>query len=221
MGAAPDCKHCAGNYSSFCHRTSRSCSSCGDAGVPLVDTIVNFGENLHRPVIEKALAVAAEADLCIILGSSARVHPASQVPELAGKCAIVNLCPTAADDLPKISGLPERIGTTTDYAMVTICKELGIEIPEISAEQTESIAADAHAATPKGIAMVTNTRTPEPKGKAKGKAKGKPTERAASASSGAAAKKRIATKRSTTTTTPVQTSSSASSSSSTRRGGNK
>merc|ERR1712166_843356 len=165
----------------FCHCTSRSCSSCGDAGVPLVDTIVNFGENLHRPVIDKALAVAAEADLCIILGSSARVHPASQVPELAGKCAIVNLCPTAADDLPKISGLPERIGTTTDYAMVTICKELGIEIPEISAEQTESIAADAHAATPKG------------------KAKGKPTERAASASSGAAAKKRIATKRSTTT----------------------
>merc|ERR1712166_1064091 len=141
---------------------------------------------------------------------------------------IVNLCPTAADDLPKISGLPERIGTTTDYAMVTICKELGIEIPEISAKQTETIAADANAATPKGIAKVTNTKTPEPKGKrkernvnAKGKAKGKPTERAASASSGAAAKKRIATKRSTTTTTPVQTSSSASSSSSTRRGGNK
>lgn len=142
-GAAPSCKHCADGYSSFCHCTARACSDCGDSVGPLVDTIVNFGENLHRPVLDKAVAEAGKADLCIVLGSSARVQPASEIPELAGKCVIVNLCPTAADDLPAKSGLPERIGATTDYAMVTICKGLGVTIPEVSAEQQKSIVNEA------------------------------------------------------------------------------
>ena len=51
------------------HKTGRFCEnpSCGNE---LVDTIVNFGENLPEEDLNKSLENAEKADLCIVFGSS-------------------------------------------------------------------------------------------------------------------------------------------------------
>jgi NAD-dependent SIR2 family protein deacetylase len=87
-GVAPNCQHCKDAYPSFCHCTARTCTKCGESGGHLVDTIVNFGEKLHQNVHNRAMAMADKAALCIVLGSSAQVQPACQIPEMV-RCSVV------------------------------------------------------------------------------------------------------------------------------------
>lgn len=54
------------------------CVLCG--GV-LVDSIVNFGEDLPEDTLKTAFENADKADLCLVLGSSLTVTPACKVPE--------------------------------------------------------------------------------------------------------------------------------------------
>jgi len=65
----------------FDHRTSRDCADPKCKGF-LNDSIINFGENLPKREITAAFKHAGEADMCIVLGSSLRVRPACQVPEV-------------------------------------------------------------------------------------------------------------------------------------------
>lgn len=142
-GAAADCVHCRGMYPSFCHCTTRFCDECGSEAGPLVDTIVNFGEQLHHPIIKGAMAMANSAKLCIVLGSSAQVHPAAEIPARADTCAVVNLCPTAADHLAGKAGTPERIGAQCDDIMTRLCTRLGVALPGLAPADSTLVSSGA------------------------------------------------------------------------------
>jgi NAD-dependent deacetylase len=77
-----------------------ACEACG--GILKSDTI-SFGQPLVPKVIDRAIRVAAEADLLLAIGSTLQVYPiASAVPtaKAAGaRLIIVNAQPTAFDDI--------------------------------------------------------------------------------------------------------------------------
>jgi NAD-dependent deacetylase len=76
------------------------CLACG--GI-LKSATISFGQALVPEVIDRAMAVASEADLLVAVGSTLQVYPvAGAVPaaKAAGaKVAIVNAQPTAMDDI--------------------------------------------------------------------------------------------------------------------------
>jgi NAD-dependent deacetylase len=76
------------------------CLACG--GILKSDTI-SFGQALVPQVIERAMQVAAQADLLLAVGSTLQVYPvAGAVPlarESGAKLVIVNAQPTAFDDI--------------------------------------------------------------------------------------------------------------------------
>ena len=108
------------------HHTGRRCALCGGK---LLDSIINFGESLPAKHIGSAFAHAKKADLCLVLGSSLRVTPANEIPELVGqrkaaKLAICNLQATPLDKLTKL-----RIHSKADDLMVCVMKKLEFPIP--------------------------------------------------------------------------------------------
>jgi NAD-dependent deacetylase len=72
-----------------------ACSACGG---PLRPDVVWFGEALDPEVIGAAFDAAASADLCIVVGTSALVHPAASIPDATlrsgGSLLEINLEPT-------------------------------------------------------------------------------------------------------------------------------
>jgi NAD-dependent SIR2 family protein deacetylase len=76
------------------HATGRFCDDKKCNG-ELFDSIINFGEGLPELDMNLGFAHSAEADLCLVMGSSLRVSPACNMPELVGKnkknLVIVNL----------------------------------------------------------------------------------------------------------------------------------
>jgi NAD-dependent deacetylase len=74
------------------------CARCGSVLKP---SVVMFGELLPEAAIERATALAREAALLLVVGTSLQVWPVAALPEetLAhgGKVAIVNNEPTAFD----------------------------------------------------------------------------------------------------------------------------
>jgi len=61
--------------------------------------IVWFGETLDRVILDKAFCLAESADLCLVIGTSALVHPAASVPlatlDNGGKLIEINLQETS------------------------------------------------------------------------------------------------------------------------------
>jgi len=86
------------------------CRSCG--GI-LKSATISFGQALVPEVIDRALRVAAEAEVLLAVGSTLQVYPvAGAVPaakEAGAKLVIVNAEPTAFDDLAD-AVFSERIG---------------------------------------------------------------------------------------------------------------
>jgi NAD-dependent SIR2 family protein deacetylase len=82
------------------HATGRVCTQCKRKGV-LVDTIVSFGDSLPERELRAAISRSESADVFIVLGSSLRVTPAADMPDLAlgngGKLVIINKQPTPLD----------------------------------------------------------------------------------------------------------------------------
>jgi mono-ADP-ribosyltransferase sirtuin 6 len=109
------------------HRTGRKCARCdGD----LHDSIVNFGEDLPKDTLQTAYRHAKAADLCLVLGSSLTVTPASDVPATVCKkrkarLVICNLQETPLDYLSD----EIRVHAKTDDLMVRVMADLGISIP--------------------------------------------------------------------------------------------
>lgn len=88
--------------------TGRTCS-CGGR---FRDTGVRFGDGLPEGALNNAWAATERADLCIVLGSSCTVTPASEIPAHVakqGKLAVLNLQPTLLDDSATL-----RIGALLD-----------------------------------------------------------------------------------------------------------
>lgn len=109
------------------HKTSRKCDN-PDCRGDLHDSIVNFGENLNSDILDISFGNCAAADLCLCIGSSIRVAPASSMPvETArngGNVVIINLQKTPIDDCAALV-----IHGKCDDVMMLLMKKLGYEIP--------------------------------------------------------------------------------------------
>ncbi|KAJ5907082.1 uncharacterized protein N7473_003998 [Penicillium subrubescens] len=113
------------------HRTGRKCARCGGT---LVDSIINFGENLPKRDLDLAYQHAELADLCLVLGSSvtitpACITPACTIPTIVGerkgaKLAVCNLQKTPVDGITDY-----RIFTETDILMAKLMEKLDLPIP--------------------------------------------------------------------------------------------
>jgi NAD-dependent deacetylase len=72
-----------------------------ECGAPLKPDVVLFGEWLPEAAIDRAFALAAEADLLLCIGTSLEVHPVAQLPAAThaagGRVAIVTQGPTPWD----------------------------------------------------------------------------------------------------------------------------
>ena len=72
-----------------------------DCGEPLKPDVVLFGEWLPAAALDRAHALAAEADLLLCVGSSLEVHPIAQLPAITraggGHVALVTQGPTPWD----------------------------------------------------------------------------------------------------------------------------
>ncbi|MDQ6880293.1 MAG: NAD-dependent deacylase [Candidatus Dormibacteraeota bacterium] len=77
------------------------CRSCG--GRSLKPTVVLFGEPMPVPSTQEAFALARQADVMLVVGSSLVVHPAAAIPLAAARSGarliIVNAEPTPFDSL--------------------------------------------------------------------------------------------------------------------------
>lgn len=69
------------------HDTGSQCETCSAA---LRDTIVTFGENLPADEFRKAEQFCKGSRIALVLGTSLRVRPASQLPLMSSKIVIVN-----------------------------------------------------------------------------------------------------------------------------------
>ncbi|KAM0430001.1 hypothetical protein ACHAPT_006007 [Fusarium lateritium] len=108
------------------HLTGRICTRCGGH---LHDSIINFGEDLPAEAFQLATDNAEKADLCLVLGSSLTVTPASGIPQICGlsrstKLVICNLQNTPFDHISDI-----RIYSEADNLMTRVMEGLGFPIP--------------------------------------------------------------------------------------------
>lgn len=106
------------------HYTGRRCAVEGCNG-KLQDTIINFGEEPRQ--LDEGFAHAYESDLCLAMGSSLRVTPAADMPEIVadkGRLVIVNLQKTPLDDKAAMV-----IHAKTDDVMRLLAAELGLSVP--------------------------------------------------------------------------------------------
>ena len=73
-----------------------------DCGEPLKPDVVLFGELLPEGALERAYALAANADVLLCIGTSLEVHPIAQLPSITRQCsgavAIVTQGETPWDD---------------------------------------------------------------------------------------------------------------------------
>jgi NAD-dependent deacetylase len=76
---------------------------CRDCGGILKSDTISFGQQLVPEVIDRAMQVAAEADLFLAVGSTLQVYPVAGAVDIArsagAKVIIVNAQPTAFDDV--------------------------------------------------------------------------------------------------------------------------
>ncbi|KAJ3456654.1 hypothetical protein MRS44_016677 [Fusarium solani] len=108
------------------HRTGRTCTRCGGL---LHDSIINFGEDLPTEAFQLATDHAEKADLCLVLGSSLTVTPASGIPQICGmrrnaKLVICNLQNTPFDHISEM-----RVYSEADNLMTRVMQGLGLPIP--------------------------------------------------------------------------------------------
>jgi NAD-dependent deacetylase len=73
-----------------------------DCGRPLKPDVVLFGEWLPEEAIDRAFALAADADVLLCIGTSLEVHPVAALPELTyatgGDVVLITMGPTPWDD---------------------------------------------------------------------------------------------------------------------------
>jgi len=107
------------------HVTGNKCTQSGCDG-DLMDSIINFGENLPEKELTNAVNQSKAADLSIVMGTSMRVRPACELPTYGkkngGKMVIVNLQKTPYD-----SEAAMLVRCTTDDFMTLLLQELNVE----------------------------------------------------------------------------------------------
>ena len=80
------------------------CQLCG--GTFLKPTVVLFGEPLPQQAIQEAFALARQADVMLVVGSSLVVYPAAEIPVLAARSGaqlvVINAEPTPLDEVADV-----------------------------------------------------------------------------------------------------------------------
>jgi NAD-dependent deacetylase len=80
------------------------CKVCG--GVFLKPTVVLFGEAMPQAAIQEAFALARQAEVMLVVGTSLVVYPAAEIPLVAvragAKLVVVNAEPTPFDELAEV-----------------------------------------------------------------------------------------------------------------------
>jgi NAD-dependent deacetylase len=80
------------------------CRICG--GTFLKPTVVLFGERLPQAAIQQAFALARQADVMLVVGSSLVVYPAADIPLVAvrsgAQLIVINAEPTPFDELAAV-----------------------------------------------------------------------------------------------------------------------
>lgn len=116
------CTHCGarspleGRVDASSRLTLPTCRSCGSLLRP---DVVWFGEMLDPDVLDTAFAAARSADACLVIGTSALVHPAASIATLAARTGAA-LIEVNADDTP-----------LTPNATVALRGKAGQLVPEI------------------------------------------------------------------------------------------
>lgn len=108
------------------HRTGRKCVVCGGT---LLDSIINFGEDLPEVDFQRAYTNAEKSDVFLVLGSSLTVTPANEIPTIPGRkrapsLVICNLQKTPSDGLADL-----RVFAKSDDLMTRVMEKLDIPIP--------------------------------------------------------------------------------------------
>lgn len=100
------CSRCAKRYEDFPVEVKypSHCSAC--AGL-LRPHVVWFGEPLDMAAMRRAEDEALHCDVCLVVGTSANVHPAASIPLIAGAAGAaiieVNLEPTPVSNQAKVA----------------------------------------------------------------------------------------------------------------------
>jgi NAD-dependent deacetylase len=80
------------------------CSVCG--GIFLKPTVVLFGEPMPHAAVQEAFALAREADVMLVVGSSLVVYPAADIPVAAVRSGasliVINAEPTPVDEFAAV-----------------------------------------------------------------------------------------------------------------------
>eukprot|EP01123_Difflugia_compressa_P015359 TRINITY_DN856_c0_g1_i1.p1 TRINITY_DN856_c0_g1~~TRINITY_DN856_c0_g1_i1.p1 ORF type:complete len:509 (-),score=59.32 TRINITY_DN856_c0_g1_i1:74-1600(-) len=123
------------------HRTSRKCVVCGEQ---LIDSIINFGDNLPQQQLDSAWANTKSSDLFLVIGSSLTVAPACHMPQHVGEkkkgnLVICNLQNTPLDNIAKV-----RIHSRSDDLMKLVMQHLGITVPSFHLTRYVGINVDAN-----------------------------------------------------------------------------
>jgi NAD-dependent deacetylase len=97
------------------------CPKCGEILKP---DVVMFGELLPPDAIDRALELARQASLLLVVGSALEVHPVAGLPDetlsMGGALAIVNRGPTPLDRLATV-----RVDGGAGETLAAIVKALG------------------------------------------------------------------------------------------------
>lgn len=109
------------------HLTGRKCSNL-QCGGELMDTIINFEENLPEIPMERGFEHSHKADLHLVLGSSLRVSPACDMPaqtvRAGGRLVVCNLQKTPLDKKAALV-----IHARCDDVMNMVMQSLGLQCP--------------------------------------------------------------------------------------------
>lgn len=92
------------------------CPECGSLMRP---DVVWFGESLDPDVIRSSMTAAAEADLCLVVGTSAVVHPAASIPDVTRQAG------------GRVLELNLEATPVTSYADVSLLGEAGTLVPAV------------------------------------------------------------------------------------------
>lgn len=131
------------------HLTGRRCDN-PKCGGPLVDSIINFNEDLPEEELQKGFDNGKLADLCIVLGSSLRVYPAADIPgdmiKRGARVVIVNLQKT-----PLNKKCAMEVHAKIDTLIPGVMQQLGLTIPSFKLQRCFAVDVKSDSLTIQGL----------------------------------------------------------------------
>ena len=101
------CTHRRSDRSTIDATSLETLPRCGSCGALMRPDIVWFGESLETRVLDEAMRLASEAEVCLVVGTSALVYPAAGLSDIArrrgGSVIEVNVAETPMTDIATIS----------------------------------------------------------------------------------------------------------------------